>query len=150
MRRQVTDRFGFSFGVLAKTRLENGPLIIPLPGFDWTITDRLVLRTGQGLTLSYQIDEMMRWKGEVSLGYEGREYRLDDEGGLPNGVLADRSIPCTLGVVYNPRPDIHVKLAMGSITWQEYIFKDSEGHSVKTDDPEMPTRYASLEAGVKF
>ena len=150
LRRQVNERFGFSVGMLIRTRLEDNPLVLPFPGFDWMITDRLVLRTAEGITLSYQIDEMMRWKGEVTAGFKGREFRLDDEGGLPDGLVEDRSVPCTVGLVYSPRRDIHVRLAVGSVVWQEYEFKDSEGRHVATENPDVPARYVSLDAGVKF
>ena len=150
LRRQVNERFGFSVGLLVRTRLEDDPLVLPFPGVDWMITDRLALRTAEGITLSYQFDEMMRWKGEVTAGFKGREFRLDDEGGLPDGLVEDRSVPCTVGLVYSPRRDIHVRLAVGSVVWQEYEFKDSEGRHVATENPDMPARYVSLDAGVKF
>ncbi len=125
LRRQITDTFGFSMGLLMRDRLEDDFLVIPIPGFDWSITPRLSLRTAQGVTLTWQIDDRRRWVGDFSAGYESRGFRLAEDSPLSDAVVEDRRIPVIAGLTYRPLPFVRLRGFVGAVAWQEYEIRNA-------------------------
>ena len=142
--RRVSDTFSFSLGLLARTRLEKRAMIFPIPGIDWKITKRLSLRTAQGATLSWQVDERRRWTADFTAGYESRSFRLDN-----GGVADDRRVPVTLSLRYAPNPGLSVRAFAGMVFAQRIEFLDSEGDTVETVDAD-PAAVAGLSGSVRF
>ncbi|HBA84678.1 MAG TPA: hypothetical protein DCZ95_11335 [Verrucomicrobia bacterium] len=135
-RRQVATNFAYSVGLFLRKRLEEDPLGFPIPGIEWQITKRLGLRTAQGVTFDYALDERKRWVMDLAGRYEGREFRLDKDGPISDGVVADRRVPVLLGAHFRPNPGMQFHLYGGWIAWQEYKTMDEDGNGlsvVKTD-----------------
>jgi hypothetical protein len=148
-RRQVATNFAYSVGLFFRKRLEEDPLGFPIPGIEWQITKRLGLRTAQGMTFDYALDERKRWVMDLAGRYEGREFRLDKRGPISEGVVADRRVPVQLGIHFRPNPGIQVHVYGGWVVWQEYKTMDEDGNGlsvVKTD----PNFVGGASANLRF
>ncbi len=146
-RRQWTTNFAFSLGLFGRQRIEENPLIMLIPSIDWQITRRLGMRTAQGVTLDYRLDERKRWMLDLSAKYEGREFRLDRKGPVEGGVAADRRVPVLLGLRYSPNPGMSFYLYGGVVAWQEFKIMEADGEGlsvVKTDPAAVMGASASL------
>jgi hypothetical protein len=147
--RRVNDAFSFSIGLIAHSQLEENVRIIPIPGIDWKITRRLSLRTAQGITLSWQVDDRRTWITDATAGFESRAFRLDESGALPGGVFKDRRVPLTISLRYGPNPGIGVRLFAGAAFAQQFELIDSDGHTADTVDAD-PSLTAGISGSIRF
>lgn len=147
--RRVNDRLSFSIGLAGHSRLEERARVLPIPGIDWKITKRLSLRTAQGLTVSWQMDEKRKWITDLSAGYESRAFRLDESGPLPGGVVKDSRVPVIASLRYGPNPGVNVRVFAGAVFAQEFEFMDSEGHTAETSDAD-PSLIAGVSGAIRF
>lgn len=129
-RYSVSEDLGLSIALIGATRLEDSPMVFPFPAIDWRITDRLSLRTERGVTLAWDLDGERLWVVEWAAEYDSRDFRLDDEGAAPRGVLRDNRIPVSMGVRYAPNPGVSARCWLGADAWREYELADEDGDSV--------------------
>lgn len=134
VRQQVNKSFAWQVGVIARTRLEDRTLVLPIPGFDWKINDRLSLRTAQGATLSYDLVGDKHWLFDVGVNLENRIYRMDGRSQLPAGIFIDRSIPLVTALSYQFWRGTFIKLAVATPFYRRYKFCGSDGTTVETLD----------------
>ncbi|TVQ61333.1 MAG: hypothetical protein EA378_08960 [Phycisphaerales bacterium] len=147
---RVNDDFRVGFGFAGTTRLENTGWIVPIVTVDWQIDDRWRLRndTGFGFTLSYDVDAQLKLLGAI--GFERREFRLDDNEALPRGVVRDTSIPAGLGVDWtSENRKFEVRALAGIMAYQEYRFFDRNGNFAEKSDTKI-TPVFRLEVGYNF
>lgn len=135
-----SDRLILGIGLGARTQLEEDALIIPLPLIVWRATDKLTLRTGggargPGIEASYAITEQITLSADV--GYESRDFRLDDEGVAPDGVFRDRRVPVALGVTWKPGEQVELRLRGGAYVWQNYELNDASGDDITDSDADI-------------
>lgn len=144
-RYQWSSNFAFSLGVLAGQRLEDDPLIIPIPGIDWRITDRLRVQTAQGVTLGYSLDERKRWIADLAVSFDRRSYRVG-RGPMEGQVVYDRRVPILAGINYAPHPTLLVRLYGGFVGWQQFELREDndELDNLKTEDTWMTGLYLRL------
>jgi hypothetical protein len=147
--RRVNDKFSFSIGLIARSQLEDRARVLPIPGIDWKITERLTFRTAQGATLSWRIDERRRWITDFAVGYENRAFRLNEDDSLPGGVVKDRRVPVTAGLRYGPNPAVNARIFAGAVFAQQFEFLDSEGHTADAMDAD-PSLLAGLSGTIRF
>ena len=147
--RRVNDRFSFSISLMGHSRLEERPQVMPMPGIDWKITERLSLRTAQGLTLAWQMDEKNKWATEFSAGYESRSFRMDEDGSLPDGVVKDSQAPILATLRYRPSPGVGVRCFAGVVVARQFEFLDQDGHTADTVDAD-PAAIAGVSANFRF
>ena len=62
--------------------------------------------------------------------YQGRAYRLDDEGPVPGGVGRDSRIPVWVQARYAFTPRATASLAAGVVAFQEYTVLDQDGNEL--------------------
>jgi hypothetical protein len=82
---------GPGIGVFSK--LEDGTRVFPMLIIDWKISDRWFLSTmrgvsssqGPGVALGYKASE--QWTFGLSTRRENEEFRLDDDGPAPGGIV---------------------------------------------------------------
>ncbi len=134
---RVSDALDIGAGVLVRTRLEDDPLVIPIATIRWQIHDRWTLSNtgdsaGVRLTLAYTYSD--EWSFFADAGYEGREFRLDDDGPIPSGVLRDTRLPVALGATWTPRPDISLKARAGMSFLQNIELDDDAGNELADTD----------------
>lgn len=132
-RYQWRDNVAPSIGLLAHTRPGRDVWVIPVPGLDWTITDRLSLRTANGATLAYRMGERKQWEAELAGEYFVRRYRLDKNGEASRGALHDRMWPVTAGLAYAPNPGMRIQARAGYILGREILVYDRDDHRLSKD-----------------
>ena len=122
IRQQVNKSFAWQVGVIARTRLEDSTLVLPIPGIDWKINDRLALRTAQGLTLTYDLVGDKHWLFDAGVSIENRIYRMDGRSQLPDGVFIDRFIPLVTALSYQFWRGTFIKVSVSTPFYRQYSF----------------------------
>jgi len=149
VRQQVNKSFAWQVGVIARTRLEDQALILPIPGIDWKINDRLALRTAQGVTLSYDLVGDKHWLFDAGVSIENRIYRMDSRSQLPDGIFIDRFIPLVTALSYQFWRGTFVKFSVATPFYRQYKFCSSDGTTVESlDSNYFPT--FNFSAGAAF
>lgn len=119
----------FRFGAGGFSRIEEDPLIIPVltarwvPNEDWSIDigfpeSRIDWRAGE------------TWGLFFAGRFDFRDFRLDQDGPLEDGVLRDDAIRLELGMQWDPNPDTRVRIAVGLPVWREISFDDRNGDQI--------------------
>ncbi|MFI4917498.1 MAG: DUF6268 family outer membrane beta-barrel protein [Phycisphaerales bacterium JB060] len=145
----LTERISLGASLLVQSQLEGGVEVLPLPQVDATFRFdeqwSLKLATIGGATLAYQATEELGFN--LKLGYQERQYRLDDEGLAPRGVFQDKSVDLNLGVSWQPTPGLEVTAGVGSQLWRRFKIKDEDGGRVSRSETD-PT--LMLHAGLSY
>ncbi len=143
------DHFTLTFGLGAKTRLEDSALAIPVVGLDWRVNDQVTVSAGyaNGVRVTAKMSETVT----VSLGgnYELREYRLRDDGPIPSGVARDSRIPIGLEIAWSPSPKMTVTLSGGAVVWQQFRIDDSDGNRISETNTD-PAPFVGIKVSVAF
>ncbi len=132
---QINDDLRLGVGVIGSTRIEDNARVIPFPIVEWTIAEDWTLSVGTrgaGGALTYKAREDLSLALEV--GYESREYRLDDDNAFSNGVFQDRAVPVALAAAWSPSEQITLTGRVGALAWGEAEFLDSSGNRVNRED----------------
>lgn len=144
----LNDAITLSFGIGVKSRLESSAGFIPFLGLNWKITDKVTLASeGTGVRVSAAITDA--WTFSIFGRYERREYRLDDDNPIPEGVARDTRIPIGAGVAWRPCDRFRVSLDGGVIVYQEFIFDDRDGNRIARDRTE-PAAFVGLSGLITF
>ncbi len=156
-RYNFSKEFALTFGVAAKSRLEDSALVIPIIGAEWTINEQLRLSggggngpgsRGPGIALYYAATESLT----LSFGgsYEFREFRLEERtDDASEGVFSDQRVNLLMGVEWRATESISVGLTGGVSVWQEYEFENSEGDTVHEVNGD-PTGLLGVNISVRF
>ena len=149
VRRQVNKSFAWQVGVMARTRLEDQALVLPIPGIDWKINDRLSLRTAQGVTLSYDLAGDKHWLFDAGVSVENRVYRMDSRSQLPDGIFIDRFFPLVTALSYQFWRGTFIKLSVMTPFYRRYKFCTSDGTTIESLDSNYFPSF-NLSAGAAF
>lgn len=150
-RHKVSDRLSYSFGVSGRTRLEDDPSFFPILGIDWEITRGLTLSTsGAGAGGQIRLTQALsdQWAVSAVVGYEQREFRLDDKP-IADGVFRDSRVPVGVELAWRPTDAFSARLTAGYVVWQEIEFDDADGDEVSEDDVD-PAPYVGISANWQF
>ncbi len=124
-----SDTFNITFGLSAFTRLEADPSVFPVLGFEWAFADRWRLYTeGNELSLEHDPTDWLTLK--AVLGYEDREFRLDENAPTPSGVFTDRRVPLTFAVDIIPHPALTISAYAGLTIYQQLQIDTQAGERV--------------------
>jgi hypothetical protein len=129
---------GPGFGVFSD--IEDGTDFFPILLLNWKLAENLSLQTGRGLGASRGPGLFLNWSPikswRLSLGarYEKLRFRLDETGVVPNGVGQNRAFPLSLGITYQPDPDIELSLLGGMVYQGELQLEDSQGERLAESD----------------
>lgn len=147
-RYSFSESFSLSLGFAAKSRLEDDAIVVPLIGVEWKINDRVTLASeGTFGTLNVKLNE--EWSATFSGGWELRDYRLDDDPVLPDGVVSDSRVPLGVAFEWRPSPNISLSLGGGVVVWQEFEFRDSDGDDVSETNTD-PAPFIAFSALFRF
>ena len=149
VRQQVNKSFAWQVGVIARTRLEDKVFILPIPGIDWKINDRLTLRTAQGLAFSYDCLGDSHWLFDIGANYENRIYRMNSDSQLPDGIFIDRRIPLVTALTYQIWRGTFIKGSVSTPFYRQYKFCASDGTTMETLDSNFFPSF-NLSAGMAF
>jgi len=136
VRWQASDDLALTFGVFARTEIEDDPQILPLLGVDWRIDDRWRLRAeGPG-------GELLRgfeggWEAAIGGAWENRRFRLEEGGATRSSVVEDTSVPVFARLGYRPEEsNLEFDLVVGAILFQEFEIEDRNGDNGRTFETE--------------
>lgn len=145
---KVSDTLSVTFGAIVKSRLEDDTLVVPLLGLRWQINEKLTLSSEQlGLRLTARINP--QWSASIFARYEIRDFRLADDGSVPDGVVEDMRVPVGVGITFAPVERFSLTLSAGVIAWQRFEFIDDNGDrvdSIRSD----PTPFVGLRGELTF
>lgn len=143
-----SEKFALSFGLQARTRIEEDARVLPLLGVEWQITEHVRLTTeGPGVRLTVRIDDT--WSFNFGGAWESRDFRLDDDSSNPEGILRDTRGLVVFGVDFSPRHWVTLSAYGGAVVWQEFRFDDREGNELLEDNAD-PTVFAGFSATFRF
>jgi hypothetical protein len=134
LRYSVSEKLTIGGGVGVFTRLEDNPLVIPVFALEWEFAEGWSLSSvaRPGLTLSYSPSEA--WTFLVSGLYQLRDFRLDEDGPQPSGVVRDESWDATLGLEYHPNRQIEIDAGVSWPFARNFKLFDSGGNEVADVD----------------
>lgn len=126
--------------VVVDTRLEDNTLFFAFPVIDWQFADRWSLRTsgssrGARLTLGYQATEQLELG--LGVGVLGREFRLDDNGPVPDGVARDLGVPVVLTARWTPTQQVTISAQAGAFVYRNLELKDANGDKITDLDADI-------------
>ena len=110
---------------------EGSPLVIPIPGFDWKISERYRLAT-QGPGLNFITTLSPATKLIVLSRWEYRQYRLDDDPPVPGGKYYDQRFPVGLELTRRFYRVLEVTLEGGCYVYQQMMIRDKDDNKVVT------------------
>lgn len=127
------------FGLAAGSRLEDSIFALPILTLDWTPAEKWKLSTttglgnrSAGLTLSYEVTDAITLG--LSGGFESREFRLDREGPIPDGVGRDYRLPLILTAKWKADPQVELTLAVGANLWGQLRAENSNGDRLSQEE----------------
>ncbi len=145
---KINDSLSVGGVLVVSTRLEDDVTMFPVPTITWDIDDRWRLESkGAGLLLSYKASETLRVGIEGM--FERREYRLDDMGPMPSGVVRERRLPVGLWTEWKPSPSLTISGTLGADVYVEFESLNSAGVKF-ADDETDPAVYAGLALSFRF
>lgn len=149
---RFSETFTLGAGLIVRTRLEDGVLVVPLVTFDWKIAPRWRLATNAGpnevgLGLSWEACEKLTLT--LAGAYALREFRLDDAStsATPNFIGRDERLPVWIGVDWRAGGQVNVHARAGFNAYQQ-ISMDNAGGDELADESLDASGF--LEAGVTF
>lgn len=143
-----SETFGLSFGIGAKTRLEDDTLVIPLIGLDWKVTDQVTISTeGTVGKIAVKLDD--QWSVNLTGGWELRDFRMDDDSPVPDGVLSDSRIPIAVSLEWQLSQMCSLTLTGGAVVWQEYEIRNRNGDDINEINTD-PAPFVGIAAQFRF
>ena len=132
-------------GVLVNARLEESPLIVPIPFVYWEISEQLVLSNtiapdayprGPGIEIAWRPTET--WALALGGRWEFRRFRLDDDGPeiRRGGVGEDEGIPLWLRLTYRLRDNLRADVLGGYSVGNRLRLADARGNDLLSSGTE--------------
>ncbi len=110
---------------------EGSFMAIPLPGFDWKISERYRLAT-QGPGLHFITTLSSATKLTIFGRWEYRQYRLDDDPPVPGGKYYDQRYPIGLELTQRFAHLVEVSVEGGIYAYQQMMIRDKDDNKVVT------------------
>lgn len=141
--------FRVAVGAIVATQIEDNITVLPLLNLDWQINKRTKVSNDRkpGLVFNYALDDS--WTVRVGGQYEFRDFRLDRDGPIPNGVARDRRAPFFVGIRYAPTKQIDIDVSAGAYFFQTLRVDDSGGNRLKEVDADA-TPFLRIGLAYKF
>ncbi len=140
---RMSDDLTLTLGAGVSDRLEDDVRVIPFVGVEWQFAENMrlssteigrALGSGQGAGLGVVYESNDELSLVVGAAFSGRQFRLDEDGPLPDGVLQDDRIVAGLGVVWEPDARMLVRGGVGAAVWSNIETLDSSGVTVGEED----------------
>lgn len=146
---EFSDDLTLGVGVVASSELEGDVYIVPFPIIRWRFAEGWTLSNGGGAGLELACEINDKWTLGAEAGWDRREFRLDDTGALPSGVVEERHVPVGLFARFVPNANITLDARVGANAWSQLDIDNSAGVRVAEDDID-PAIYAGLDLTVHF
>ncbi len=145
---KASESFSWGLGVVVRSRLEDDPLVVPIPQIRWSIDERWTLESRRaGLRLGYAHSDTLTYgvQGE----YLSRSFRLDEDGPIPDGMATDRRVPVSVFAEYQPSKAVSIGAAIGASVYSNIELLDADGDDLADDDLD-PALFLSINARIAF
>lgn len=114
--KKFSPKFSLTGYLVVLTRLGRSTLILPVPGFEWHISDRWMALSSARITgpysqLSYRM--FSKFYAFVEAKYELIEYRVQDAV-AGSGVFQDKGLPVTAGMIWKPYGKTYFDIGAGT------------------------------------
>jgi hypothetical protein len=140
--RRFNENFSLSLGGGAQSRFEDDALVIPYIAFEWTPTESLTIESdGLGVRARRQLDE--EWSARIFARWEPRDFRLDEDGPIPGGVLRDDEVLVGLGMTWAPSQQSSLDFMLGATVYRELEVLNSSGDTLRREQLE-PAPFVSV------
>lgn len=153
VRYAVSEDLTIGLGLQYVSRLEDSDLFVPFPSFDWRISDQWRLTTereqGRGVGLGLLYSPTEQWTFSLGGGIEYREFRLDESGPLPDGVVRDVSFPVSVTAAYTPDRNMSLAVEVGATLGHTFRILDTTGAEISEPDVD-PAAFLALQFGLSF
>lgn len=112
MTHRFSDRLSAGFGALLLHQLDSQAVnFVPIVLLDWRVTERLTLRTREGVTLTYTIGARQRLLiAAVASFFQRRQFRLNESaefpGEFPGGVLEIDGYAAGCRIIWRAAPGL--------------------------------------------
>lgn len=136
---QVNPKLSVGGSLLVMSSLEDDVRIIPLPVINWKIDEDTwsIATSDAGVQLLYKSSETLLIRATL-LSFSVREFRLDEKGPLPSGVIRETRVGLGVGADWNPKPKITVSGMIGAYPFMEYESFNSSGDDIADDETDAP------------
>ena len=142
VRYQSRPGLAYSLGFGYRERLTEDDLVIPFIGLEWEINEqtRLSIR-GLEANLTRTVSDDL--DAFVGLTYDTTEFRLDDVGVLPDGLLDDERLRLRLGLTWQADENLTLDAEVGATVWGSFELENRAGATVFDEDID-PAPYVGL------
>ena len=154
---KASEALTLTLGVTARDQLEDDVRVIPVVGIEWRIAENLRVSSrdagrvfaggGGGLGLVYESSEELNLI--VGAGFNGRDYRLDEDGPIPDGVLRDDRVFAGVGLEWKPTGNVTALVGAGAVVWSNLETLDSGGSEIGDEDGD-PAAVVSARVRIVF
>lgn len=142
------EDFTLLLGAGAISRLDDTTGYYPILGINWQIDERWSVDTlGTGGAVRYKLTD--RWRFGFGGRYETRDFRLDSDASVPDGVLRDDRALVELTATWRPQPAIDLTAGVGAVVWSELTI-DTSGSDEVFEETGDPTAFFSLRGVIRF
>lgn len=148
VRYSFSENFALTLGVAAKSRLEESALVLPLVGVTWNLSDTTRFSLNS-LVARFESDLHPDLTFFIDGGWELRDYRLEDDGPIPAGVVHDVRVPVGAGFVWTASDRLKVELSGGAVVWQRFRIDDNDSNRVGEEHTD-PAPFVRLEVSINF
>lgn len=154
--KRVNDTLTLGLGLGVASRIEDDPIVFPLPIVKWAFADKWLLETdaggglisgGPGLALVHTPNDDWRFAARVS--YVNRTYRLSDDAAISEGVFEQSAIPVTFEAVWTPSRSVELRLLAGIQFAGEVETRTRSGSEVG-DESVDPQPFVGAELTFRF
>jgi hypothetical protein len=143
-----SDTLSIEVGLAALSRLEDEPWVWPFLGVEWKASERLSFEArGTQVEARLALDE--RWSLAGRADYAIRQYRLNDDNPLPEGVLRDEEIRAGLALVREGSDGLSFQLFAGYELWRELSTLDDDGREIAEVEAD-PAPFAAFALRIEF
>ena len=153
---RVSDQFTIGAGVGVSTELDDDVLVVPFLSAFYQINDDWWFGAGGGPAAAGRtLGATLTWQAQPDLGvsltgaWDRREFRLADDGPIPDGIATDSRVDVVLGVNWGVVDRVTLRVEAGASVWQEYEFEDEDGDEV-LDTGTDPSAFVGASIGFEF
>jgi hypothetical protein len=133
---RIQENQTLTFGVVALDRLDDEVRFLPLIGFDWKIDDQTWFGLqGTGFTIKHNLSREFQLIGLMSI--DVRHYRIQNELGVPDGVMEDERFIIGGGIAWRPHPMLEFRLTAGIVAFSEIKIENSTGGDLFEEDGDV-------------
>jgi hypothetical protein len=147
---RFSDHLSVGLAIIAQSRLEDNPVVLPFPAFDWVLPfdhDRWRLFSGGArggleagnnggvkVGLSYTPVQYLTLSAGLSGIGLANDFRLNSRSAVSNGVVQDHSTQVAFAIDYHPFREASISGFVGADLPNKLNVLSSSGNSVYSED----------------